>query len=252
MKLGKFVGPGDRTGKYMCVAFSAIDENIPSAGAEPEDGESLWQQVRRGPCSRSMLLSCVGFVIPAFIHLYKREHWTDWFAGFALLCVSVTSPLCDAFCVWSAVYEDGIVSEGRYARTAQAVGRTEEWVAKTIQEKGAYPQVLATDRWNNLTRLIDRATCVCLVGPAVGTFAALQRPRVLDFLAVLGGFTIAWTTCALGQHFRMVYPCGIKRQKDGTIVTEKMYWFFMRLHEMWHFLLVVLFSASALYRPKIL
>mmetsp|Transcript_24751 Transcript_24751/g.51424 ORF Transcript_24751/g.51424 Transcript_24751/m.51424 type:complete len:257 (-) Transcript_24751:46-816(-) len=244
---GKLVGPADRTGKYMCVSFSGVDENSPSAGADPEDGLSLLEQVKRGPCSRSMLLSCVGFVIPACIHLYKHQHWADLLAGFALLCVSVSSPLCDAYCVWAGVLEDG--KGKRYDQTALAVGKSEDWVAKQIQEKGALPQVLATDRWNNLTRLIDRAVCVSLVAPATCLFAIKQRPRILDFLVVMGGFAVAWTSCVVGNYFRKVYPCGIKRKADGTCIVERSYWIFMRLHEVWHYILITIFSASALYRP---
>jgi len=253
-KPGKLLGPGDATGRHMCVALSGIDENLPSAGAEPEGGETLLRQLVRGPCSWSMLLSSVGFLIPASVHVHKREHFADWLAAFALALVSVTSPLCDAFCVWSAVYEDGdpagAGAERRYARTALAVGKEPEWVARTMQEHGALPQVLATDRWNNLSRLIDRVVCVLVVGPALVVFALFQRPSIPHFLFFAGGFSVAFAANVLGQRLRMVYPCGIRRKRDGTVVVERLYWWFMRVHETWHFLLIVLFTASAVHRPR--
>ncbi|CAK0854732.1 unnamed protein product [Prorocentrum cordatum] len=57
LRLGSLKGPGAVT-RVWCVALSAVDEHLWRAGAPPAGGEGVLDQVRRGPCSWSMLLSC--------------------------------------------------------------------------------------------------------------------------------------------------------------------------------------------------
>merc|ERR1719265_1210038 len=114
--------------------------------------ESFQDQIRRGPYSYAMFISCIAFALPGFIHFYMHEHWADWYAGIAFFMVAISSPLCDAFCVYSAVFDEG----PDYMKTAEAVGMTAASVQNNVRESMADMRIYAPDCWNNLTRLIDR------------------------------------------------------------------------------------------------
>lgn len=243
---GALLGPGDRTGGFMCIALSPVDENLWWAGARPDNVDGLLEQVRRGPCSWWMLLSCCCFLGPAAVHLHMREGAHDLLAGAALAAVAVTSSLCDAFCVHPGVYDAG----PDYERTAAAVGKDPGWVKDRIRQGGAEAAVLAADHWNNLTRLVDRAVCAAVVAPAVLAYAFWRRPGVLPQLPFVGGFLVAWVFCGIGQAYRLRYPCGAKRV-HGAWQFESSYRTHMLFHETWHWILCVVLSANALWRPSV-
>mmetsp|Transcript_104396 Transcript_104396/g.280442 ORF Transcript_104396/g.280442 Transcript_104396/m.280442 type:complete len:182 (+) Transcript_104396:64-609(+) len=180
-----------------------------------------------------------------------HQHLADYIAAIALLCVAVSSPLCDAFCVDSCIYDDGRVLEADgmpYARTGACIGKVPEWISRNIQETEASPEILANDQWNNLSRLIDRATCVFIVLPSIVFFAVRQRPQMLSNLPFVGGFFVAWGICFVDQKYRYVDPCGT-RFVNGKWLTERSYEIHQRLHEVWHYILIVTLTCSALYRP---
>mmetsp|Transcript_65067 Transcript_65067/g.136309 ORF Transcript_65067/g.136309 Transcript_65067/m.136309 type:complete len:257 (+) Transcript_65067:271-1041(+) len=243
--------PGKVTGDCLRLRLSPIAEHLWSAGAPPA---APWRtQLARRPCRWQMLFSCVAFAVPAAVHLVKREHLADWLAGLALLVVSITSPLCDAFFVDSTVIEGSgpnldLDDDEAYRRTADLVGISCQDVVRLIQDHGASPEILCNDRYNNLTRLIDRYTCVFCVLPALTYYCIRQRPAFLTNLPFAGGVLVAWATCLVDQRYRYADPCGI-RYLDGRWVTEKSYLIHQRLHEIWHYLLVLTFTCSALYRP---
>lgn len=115
-----------------CFVYGPVAENWGNYGAKPS--LSFWEQLRGGPQSWIMFFSCVGFLLPALVHLsfylracrrgsrraatedseFSVQHQEknpcggflfrhrDLWAGMALCCVSLTSPLCDAFLVRSA------------------------------------------------------------------------------------------------------------------------------------------------------
>merc|ERR1719203_97754 len=147
----KLVGPGTCTGKNLRLCFSVFEELSWQKGAEPAGGASLLGQIRRGPCSWSMLLSCVSFAVPGAIHLWNHEVLADYVAGVALLLVSLTSSLCDAFAVDSAEYD-----HPPYKRVAAALGESPEAIGEQVRRASAEPAILAMDRWNMLTRILDR------------------------------------------------------------------------------------------------
>mmetsp|Transcript_106123 Transcript_106123/g.342644 ORF Transcript_106123/g.342644 Transcript_106123/m.342644 type:complete len:252 (+) Transcript_106123:142-897(+) len=245
---GVLLEPGLATGRSWRIRFSPIAEHFWSEGAL---GADLWTQLQRGPCRWQMLFSCVGFAIPALVHLGMHQHLADYIAAIALLCVAVSSPLCDAFCVDSCIYDDGRVLEADgmpYARTGACIGKDPEWISRNIQETEASPEILANDQWNNLSRLIDRATCVFIVLPSIAFFVVRQRPQMLSNLPFVGGFFVAWGICFLDQKYRYVDPCGT-RFVNGKWLTERSYEIHQRLHEVWHYILIVTLTCSALYRP---
>lgn len=210
-------------------------------------------QLRRGPCRWQMFFSCVGFAIPAMVHLSFGQHLGDWLAAFGLICVSVTSPLCDAFCVDSGVYDDGSVGQAGavpYSRTAACTRQSPDAIERIIKESLALPLVLANDQWNNLTRLIDRLTCVVVVLPCVVYYAVHQRPDVASNLPFVGGFLAAWAVCFVDQRYRYMDPCGT-RYVEGRWLTERTYAIHQQLHELWHYILIVTLTWSACYRPAL-
>jgi len=245
---GTLLEPGGETGRYMSIRFSPIDEHLYEAGAEPEKAFS--EQLREGPFSWIMFLSSVGFCVPAFIHLSVGKHLADFLAGASLLLVSISSSLCDAFCVWSGIFDDGSEAEdfSKYEKTGIAIGRSPAWVAVQIQQTGAEPQIYAPDRWNNVTRLFDRFVCIAFVLPSVVFYLYKERPFFYDTVVFCIVFAIAWISCVVGQRFRAQHVCGVKRDEGGIIIEEG-YRIFMAWHELWHFLLIILLIASALYRP---
>ncbi|CAK0809436.1 unnamed protein product [Prorocentrum cordatum] len=110
---------------------------------------------------------------------------------------------------------------------------------RAIREAQAGAEVLCPDKWNNLTRLLDRGTCVFVVFPSVLWFALWRRPwqQLLPFIAAFGA---AWLSCAIGIRYRDQHPCGVRRP-----VT---YGMFMVFHELWHWLLFLALTANALDR----
>uniref|UniRef100_A0A7S2HD77 Uncharacterized protein n=1 Tax=Zooxanthella nutricula TaxID=1333877 RepID=A0A7S2HD77_9DINO len=246
------VGPGTVTGRHLRVRFGPLEEHLWSAGAEPSRGASLLKQLKRGPCCWSMFISCAGFALPAMLHFGIWQNALDLVAGAALLFVAVTSTLCDAFCVDSSVFDDGFAGadgDRKYVQTAAAVGLRPDEVLRRIEEAGALPEVFANDRWNNLTRLVDRATCAFVVAPSLLVFALSQRPVWGFNLVLFGGFFIAWVICLVDQRYRYRDPCGV-RYVHGRYAIERDYEIHQRLHEVWHFILIVVFCANAVYRPS--
>lgn len=311
-----------RIGAFFSIAISPVDEHLMCAGADPDaqHGVSFWQQVRAGPYSWPMFYSCIAFMIPAVIHLLffvkhrehkdnawpfgglRVEHLHDLLAGLALIAVGISSPLCDAFCVWSAVYDDGnpdSESGMKYEKAAAALHckpceveqEIEKWQFDvdtsefhSIESAQSEPilsrdasvesvglkcastaslglkricakEIWAPDRWNNLTRLIDRFVCVALVVPTQLYFVAVQRPWwtfKVDAAIVAAIFFCAMGTCVTGQHYRTMHPCGVRKvqcDRGLKVVIEKGYEMYMLFHQVWHLLLVLGLSGSAFYRP---
>lgn len=125
-----------------CFVFGPIAENLAFHGADPI--LSFWDQIKNGPNSWMMFISCFGFILPAILHLIyyfrslektskilmkKNEKsiciysffykYRDLFAGIALCCVSITSPLCDAFLIQSSPYDTRHQQEDNYTRHQQ-------------------------------------------------------------------------------------------------------------------------------------
>jgi len=191
--------------------------------------------------------------------------------------------------VWGAVYDDGkpdLQSGTKYAKAAAALHckpeeiqqRIEQWtddleslgeIGKLLSTRSAMnrqvsseipwqcaPEIWAPDRWNNLTRLIDRFVCVVVVVPAQLLFVQIQRPFQkfpFDAAVIFLFFFLAWGTCATGQYYRLKFPCGVRKVKtdEGVeIVIEKGYEMYMLMHQVWHLLLVLGMCLSAVYRPE--
>merc|ERR1711865_1234137 len=113
--------------------MGTFDENLPDAGADPEI--RFVDQLRDGPVSWHMFLSCVGFAIPGMIHLlYFHEHVEDYMVGMALLLVAVSSTVCDAYCVHSAPYDSAdVFLDEQYHKTGIALGTSPAWVADKME-----------------------------------------------------------------------------------------------------------------------
>eukprot|EP00419_Tripos_fusus_P025166 CAMPEP_0172724444 /NCGR_PEP_ID=MMETSP1074-20121228/86012_1 /TAXON_ID=2916 /ORGANISM="Ceratium fusus, Strain PA161109" /LENGTH=200 /DNA_ID=CAMNT_0013550925 /DNA_START=32 /DNA_END=632 /DNA_ORIENTATION=- len=158
-----------------------VDEHIPAAGAEPQDGDSIWMQVRKGPHNMVMFFSCIGFAVPALVHLYMHRCLADYIAAFGLLCVTCTSTLCDVFCIHYGVYDDGQhninedgnnnnndsaasekspagsdihtfasksdSSSGSYGKAASAVAMRNSFVQNLIDDTDSPCEVVAPDKW---------------------------------------------------------------------------------------------------------
>lgn len=244
---GSLVEPGTVTGRCWRIRFSTIAEHRWCEGAV---GAPFLAQLRRGPVRWQMFFSCMGFAIPAVIHVAKRQHLADIAAAIGLLCVSISSPLCDAFCVDSCVYDAGCEEVGvkLYSRASACLQASPEGITRTIKESQALPEIIANDQWNNLTRFIDRATCAFLVLPSMVFFGWRQRPNLLANVPFIGGFFVAWFICLADQRHRYLDPCGT-RFIDGHWKTEPKYLLHQRLHELWHYTLIITLTCSALYRP---
>jgi len=233
--------------------FSSLDENLSWRGATPT--LSFWAQVRLGPCDWRMFVSCIGFLLPAAVHAYNREHVFDYFVSFALLCISISSPLCDCICVHSAIYDSG-GPDADYVETAIATGKTPIEVQKRIRESGGdvdVIHVMANDIWNNLTRGIDRTICSLLGAPAMLLYCLKQRPGVTNTLVFLAGFALAWSFAVAGMIVRKRNPCAVRVGNgldEPKFVMDRDYKLYQYLHETWHFLLIILFTASAFFRPS--
>jgi len=261
-KCGRLVGPNYVVGHYrgtgapgnMVLALSEIDELLWWTGAGQLTCGTLYGQVRRGPYNWFMFLSCVGFLLAAIIHCYFHA-WADWCAVFGLVCVSISSPMCDAFCIHFNVYEDGATG---YAKTAAATGKPESWIRDVIKEKGASPEVLATDQWNSLTRLADRMVCVLITVPCLAIYSWSVRPSVIANVPYLCVLCAGVIVCGIGQFLRGQNPCGfrfLELRKDGghlfyDRVMEPSYKYFELCHMAWHVILIVGFCASACDRHQ--
>jgi len=251
LPVGELMGPGGITGQSMKLRLDPLTEHIFWAGAAPAEGANLFQQVRRGPWSWIMLISCMYFAVPGIVHLCFRQHWMDYVSGITLLILSVTSSLCDAFCVDCAVYDDGVsgLADGRpYQRTAEATGTTSDVIVKRIKENAATPEVLAPDGWKNFTRLLDRFWVCVFTVPLLAYFFYFQRPSFLINIPFVMGTFGSFALNIKGQSVRASDPCGIRYQ-SGRYLVEERYWFFMKIHAMWHFLMSSTLIVSALYRP---
>jgi len=276
IKPGKLVHAGvSRPRVVLCL--SHVDEHIPAAGAEPEDG--ILQQVCKGPHNTVMFFSCVGFALPAFVHLYMRRCFADYVAAFGLLCVTCTSTLCDAFCIYYGVYDDGSnnnsnnnegeasqldfmtssfgkgsvasgsSSSSSYVKAALAGDITPTAVETLINEKGNPREIVAPDKWNNFTRLLDRATCVMITAPSLLWWMWCVRPCITGNIKYFGLFGIAFACNLAGQRHRQANPCGFTME-HGKRVVDPDYRTFERFHFTWHFLLIGIFTLSALDRPS--
>lgn len=254
-KIGKLLPPTERNTSEergsMVLLLSSIDENIPSAGSEPDD--TFCSQVCRMPDNLYMFVSCTGFMSAAAIHAYFHT-FPDLIAIFGITCVSISSPLCDAFCIYYAIFDDE--AQG-YVKTAVGVGEDSKWVADEIERHQAAPQVLCTDRWNNLTRLVDRSVCVFITLPSLLFFVYSVRPSLLANLQYFCLFGAGFLCNLCGQRLRSRNPCGFRILPDdrrrvncfsGRRVLESDYRCFEVLHICWHAFLIVAFCASALDR----
>jgi len=276
----------------LCLVLSPFDEHIPSAGAQPDGGDSILQQVCKGPHNWVMFISCAGFAVPALVHLYMHRCLADYVAAFGLLCVTCTSTLCDVFCIYYGVYDDGsflavesdrgnngnnnkdapcasevpstFASESNesflskcrkssfgshhYGKTALAGGRSAHSVRSLIAETGAHGEVVAPDKWNNLSRTVDRATCVMITAPSLLWFVWCVRPSIVANIKFFVIFGIAFACNVVGQKYRTKNPCGFIIE-DGKRKVDPDYKIFERFHATWHFLLIFIFTLSALDRP---
>jgi len=237
-----------------------MDEMLWWKGAEPQD--SFVKQILQGPTSWLMFVSCIGFALPAVLHLLQPTGFEDYLAGCALLAVAISSPLCDALCVHSGVFDDGSKpsissseNDGcgraphvRYQRAAVMLRSAPQHVEQQIEANSAQPLILAPDRWNNLTRGLDRFVCLFMVFPALLIFAIRRPPFPGRLLAMLACFAPAWAACVLGQHLRRLNPCGVQPRADGSgYVRERTFMYYEWLHELWHLILIVVLCANALW-----
>lgn len=187
----------------------------------------------------------------------------DYLFGFALIAVAISSPLCDALCVHCAVFDTGNQAMtsgseaesdcrpyfGPYQRAAVMLGKSSQDVEQCIKTNGAQPQILAPDRWNNLTRGLDRFVCLFMVFPTLLIFAIRRPPFPRRFLALLAGFAPAWVACIVGQHLRRLNPCGLQPLADGSgYARERTFMYYEWLHELWHLILIVVLSINALWQ----
>jgi len=273
VKPGKLIRAGV-TRPRVVLCLSHVDEHIPAAGANPDGG--ILQQVSNGPHNPVMFLSCVGFALPAFVHLYMHHCVADYIAAFGLLCVTCTSTLCDAFCIHYGVYDDNNNSNNNhnkgetqelesmsssfgkdsvasaascYEKAALAGGTTPTAIETLINEKGDPREIIAPDKWNNFTRLLDRAVCVAITAPSLLWWMWCVRPSITGNIKYFGLFGIAFACNLIGQRYPQANPCGFTME-HGKRVVDSDYNTFERFHFTWHFLLITIFTMSALNRPS--
>mmetsp|Transcript_112631 Transcript_112631/g.223973 ORF Transcript_112631/g.223973 Transcript_112631/m.223973 type:complete len:311 (-) Transcript_112631:69-1001(-) len=281
IKPGKLVRSGT-VHPRVCLVLSPVDEHIPAAGAEPQDGDSIWMQVRKGPHNMVMFFSCIGFAVPALVHLYMHRCLADYIAAFGLLCVTCTSTLCDVFCIHYGVYDDGQhninedgnnnnndsaasekspagsdihtfasksdSSSGSYGKAASAVAMRNSFVQNLIDDTDSPCEVVAPDKWNNFSRILDRSTCVLITAPSLFWWIWCVRPSFSANVKYFFLFGVAFACNLSGQRLRQANPCGFIIE-DGKRKVDPDYKLFEGLHATWHFLLIVLFVMSALDRP---
>jgi len=136
-----------------------------------------------------------------------------------------------------------------YGKAARASAQTAQCVQTLIKETGAPCEVVALDKWNNLSRILDRSTCVLITAPSLLWWITCVRPGVAANIKYVVLFAIAFTCNILGQTYREANPCGFIIE-NGKRKVDPDYRIFECLHAMWHLLLILIFTVSALDRPS--
>jgi hypothetical protein len=239
--------------KHLVLILSPLDEMSWWKGADPK--ESFLEQVQSGPHNWYMFISCVSFAVPAFIHLYFHTI-PDFLAAFGLLAVSISSPLCDSICIYYADFDNALAG---YERTEVATGIPISEIKAMIEEHDACEEIRCTDNWNNLTRLMDRATCVVLTAPTLLYYMFMVRPGLARNWPFFLLFAIGMGFAQVGQKLRGADPCGfsvVHREYPfnffhGRRHLNRDYEIYELFHIIWHFCLFVAFVANAIYRPSL-